>query len=105
MDRDSQSGEPNLKRPRLPLQDIFERDLDFYIEDGNIVLSTKDKDGNITYFRVHRSTLMKHSPIFRDMFNIPTPPDMDLYDGVPVVQLQDDPNDLKAFLTFLYEPL
>jgi len=39
------------------------------------------------------------------MFNIPTPPDMDLYDGVPVVQLQDDPNDLKAFLTFLYEPL
>jgi len=75
-----------------------------YLEDGNIVLSAPQDDGGYSLFRVHKSILAKNSPVFADMFTLSTPDCADFYDGVPVVQLHDDPKDLEQFLGFLYNP-
>ncbi|KAJ7141500.1 hypothetical protein C8R44DRAFT_847195 [Mycena epipterygia] len=79
-------------------------DPDFYIEDGNIVLSAKDSKNHTTYFRLHRSTLMKHSPVFADMFSMPPPPTTDQYDDVPLAEMPDDADALRDFIALLYEP-
>jgi BTB/POZ domain len=75
-----------------------------YLEDGNIVLSASQNDGGYSLFRVHKSILAKNSPVFSDMFTLSTPDSADIYDGVPIVQLHDDPKDLEQFLEFLYYP-
>jgi hypothetical protein len=59
------------------------KDSKFYIEDGDIVLSAKDREKCTTYFRLHRNTLARHSPIFADMFAMPLPPTTDHYEGSP----------------------
>jgi hypothetical protein len=61
--------------------DIARRDPDFHCEDGNIVLSAKDENCTV-YFRLHKSILAQNSPVFADMFSIPSPPTVDQYDGV-----------------------
>lgn len=38
------------------------------------------------------------------MLSIPTPPEMEFYDGLPVVHLHDDVKELKEFLGVLYDP-
>ncbi|KAF7361650.1 BTB domain-containing protein [Mycena venus] len=82
------------------------RDPDFYIEDGNIVLSAKDSNEKCTiYFRIHKSTLVKNSPeVFGNMFAMPPPPTMDKYDGVPLVEMPDDAKSLREFIAILYDP-
>jgi hypothetical protein len=83
------------------------RDPDFYNDDGNIVLSAKDAEGCTVYFRLHRSILTKHSPVFGDMFAMPTPslPSVDQYDGVPLVEMAGDSADaLRSLIALLYDP-
>ncbi|KAJ7141502.1 hypothetical protein C8R44DRAFT_604575 [Mycena epipterygia] len=87
-----------------PTGDERGHDPDFYIEDGNIVLSAKDSENYTTYFRLHRSILMKHSPVFADMFNMPPPSTTDQYDGVPLAEMSDDADVLRDFIALLYEP-
>ncbi|EPQ52331.1 hypothetical protein GLOTRDRAFT_117710 [Gloeophyllum trabeum ATCC 11539] len=58
----------------------------------------------MAHFKVHKSILCMYSDIFRDMFGVPTPADMDMHDGVPMVTLPDDARDVKSFLTCLYTP-
>jgi hypothetical protein len=86
--------------------DISRHDPDFYIEDGNIVLSAKDSEKNTLYFRLHKSTLAKHSTVFQDMFDVtPTPiQSKDQYDGVPLVEMLDDANALRELIALLYDP-
>lgn len=79
---------------------VLQNDTQVYFDDGNIVLVV-----GVTCFRVHRSLLAKYSPIFRDMFSLPQPEDQETYDGVPMVELQDDPDILRALLRVIYEPL
>ena len=79
---------------------VLQKDAHVYLDDGNIVLVA-----GMTCFRVHRSLLAKYSPIFRDMFSLPQPEDQEMYDGVPMVELQDDPDILRALLRVIYEPL
>ncbi|KAJ7680586.1 hypothetical protein DFH06DRAFT_972670 [Mycena polygramma] len=80
-------------------------DPDFYIDDGNVVLSAKDTENSTVYFRVHRSTLVKHSPeVFGNMFAVPCPPVMDQYDGVPLVEIPDEATALRELIALLYEP-
>ncbi|KAF8208156.1 hypothetical protein K438DRAFT_1468773, partial [Mycena galopus ATCC 62051] len=57
--------------------------------DGNVVLQA----ANIQ-FRVHWSVLAQHSSVFRDIEELPQPPDQPTVDGCPVVELYDDPNDV-----------
>jgi hypothetical protein len=65
---------PNLKRRRSDDDAYAEiRDRDLYFEDGRVILSANDCDGNVIYFRIHMSVLRENSPIFGDMFSIPMP--------------------------------
>lgn len=90
------------KRPRQKQEGC--RDDHLYLDDGNIVLSALDTDDGVVYFRVHRSVLSRQSPVFKDMFNIPTGDSVEKYDGVPLVRLHDGADDVKDFLRALYDP-
>ncbi|KAK7000690.1 BTB domain-containing protein [Favolaschia claudopus] len=82
------------------------RDSDFYIEDGNIVLvADSEKDQCAVLFRLHKSILMKHSTVFADMFSMPSPPNVEKYDNVPLVKMAgDDADALRDFMKLLYNP-
>ena len=80
-------------------------DDDLSFEDGNLAISAKDRtNGNLVFFRVHKSILGKHSPVFRDMYSVPPPQDVDQHNGVPLVHVHDDADDLRHFLKAIYDP-
>ncbi|KAJ6500180.1 hypothetical protein C8R47DRAFT_285508 [Mycena vitilis] len=80
-------------------------DPDFYLEDGNIVLGAKDSQQNTIYFRLHKSVLIIQSPIFNDLFSLPSPENMDQYDGAPYVEMAgDDAQEMHDFVAFFYNP-
>jgi hypothetical protein len=80
-------------------------DDDIYFEDGNLVISAKNgTDGDIVYFRVHKSILGKHSPVFKDMYSVPPPQEVEQHDGVPLVHVHDDAGALRSFLKAIYDP-
>jgi hypothetical protein len=87
-------GPPTMKRPR-PNET---RDEDFYFEDGSLILSAKNADGDLVYFRVHRSVLAKQSSVFKDMFSVPSPSEVDMYDGLPLVHVHDEAKEVKEFI-------
>ncbi|KAJ7629881.1 hypothetical protein B0H17DRAFT_1150396 [Mycena rosella] len=91
-------------QPRLELVDKSARDPNFYAEDGNIILAAKDSENRTIYFRLHRSILVKHSPVFADMFSMPPPPTAEKYDGVPLVEMPDDADGLRTLIALLYDP-
>lgn len=66
-----------------------------WMMDGNIVI----KAGRVR-FRVHKSVLSLHSPVFRDMLQLPPPPSE--ANKFPTVELHDDPKELEIMLKFLY---
>lgn len=83
-----------------------------YYDDGNVVLMTFSLSGERRLFRVHRSILCKHSPVFADMFAIP--PLMsdepshgisESYDGALLVQMPESPENLESLINVLYDPL
>ena len=102
---------------------LWERHNSLYFTDGNVVLHAP-LSGNTRglLFRVHRSVLSSHSPVFSDMFYVCNEPgnisktdaddvsseaQVDLsgtnfYDGVPLVHLPDDGNHLESILKILY---
>ena len=75
-----------------------------YFEDGDVVLSAKDKAGAATLFRVDQRFLTRHSPIFADMFALPSGTEKrEEYAGVPIVHLpQDDAEDVTSMLQAIY---
>ncbi|KAF7361601.1 hypothetical protein MVEN_00503300 [Mycena venus] len=96
--------QPSNKRARVDDKSAI-RDPDFYTEDGNIVLSAKDTDDYSVYFRLHKSILTKHSPVFKDMFSMPSPQSAEQYDGVPLVEMAGDSADaLRSLIALLYDP-
>jgi hypothetical protein len=56
-------------------------------------------------FRVFAAILKAKSSVFASMFTMPKPPssDMETMDGVPVVTLHDDPDDLEVFLQAIFD--
>lgn len=90
------------KRPRMDES----RDEELYLPDGNVVLSANDSEDNLIFFKVHQSMLSKHSTVFADMFSLPESSvnASEVYDGAPLVHLQDDAKDLKQFLSVIYDP-
>ena len=68
---------------------------------GDIILSSETK-GVINLFRVHKATLSYHSPVFQDMFTLPPSTVNEMHDDIPVVDMQDDFEDLVAFLEVVY---
>ncbi|KAJ7747295.1 hypothetical protein B0H16DRAFT_1280384, partial [Mycena metata] len=79
-------------------------DPDLYFDDGNIVLSAKDGKGQTIYFRLSKRILAKNSPVFKDMLAMPTPETVEHYDGIPLVEMPDDADDLRLLLSLLFVP-
>ena len=81
-----------------PLLENF-KTTDFWFPDGNVILLVED-----IAFKVHQGQLVRHSDVFRDMFSLP-PPASETLDGIPWVQLHDDPSDVLHLLRALYDGL
>ena len=94
---DDGTSSSNLRHPEL------------YFSDGNFLIIAQDaaKKTDRIHFRVHQAILSKHSQVFKDMFNLPGPPAdaQEFYDGVPFVEVSDDPEDMAKIFKILYEPL
>ncbi|KDQ58289.1 hypothetical protein JAAARDRAFT_193703 [Jaapia argillacea MUCL 33604] len=76
-----------------------------YFDDGNLVISAKSESQDRFLFRVHKSILSFHSPVFADMFALPTPADVtniDSYDGVPLLHMPDPADEVASLLKFMY---
>jgi hypothetical protein len=82
-----------------------ERDAKFYFMGGDIVLSAIEEGGTIIYFRLHTSKLSQYSTVFRDKLTTMTAYDVTLYDDVALLELRDDADDFRDFISILYGPL
>ncbi|KAI0046968.1 hypothetical protein FA95DRAFT_1291470 [Auriscalpium vulgare] len=68
-------------------------------DDGNIILQA-----DTASFCVHRSILSLHSEVFRDMFAVGNSDGEETRDGVPVLRLPDQDDELYELLRALYLP-
>ena len=68
------------------------------VPDANIIVRSSDQFD----FRVHKSLLAMSSPFFKDLLSLPQPPDDELVDGLPVIQLSEDAGLLNNLILFLY---
>ncbi|RDX49512.1 hypothetical protein OH76DRAFT_1310765, partial [Lentinus brumalis] len=73
-------------------------DEEFWLEDGNIILVTSLRP---TAFRVYKALLARQVEAFADMFASSTAQESESYQGCPVVQLADAPEDLRHLLRVL----
>lgn len=76
----------------------WEHDPELYIPDGNVVLRCEN-----TLFRIWKGILVMNSEIFRDLFSLASDEaaDSEKYEGVPLVYLQDEPEDMRMLLRAL----
>ncbi|KAH9167976.1 hypothetical protein EDB89DRAFT_2232046 [Lactarius sanguifluus] len=68
------------------------------VPDANIIIRSSDK----VNFRVHKSLLAMTSPFFKDLLSLPQPPDGELVDGLPVIELSEDADLLNSLISLLY---
>ncbi|KAI9435059.1 hypothetical protein H4582DRAFT_1817840 [Lactarius indigo] len=68
------------------------------VPDANIILRSSDQ----VNFRVHKSLLAMSSSFFDDLLSLPQPPDGEIVDGLPVVQLSEDAYLLNSLVSLLY---
>jgi hypothetical protein len=68
------------------------------VPEANIIVQSSDQ----ATFRVHKSLLAMSSPFFEDLLSLPQPPDDELVDGLPVVQLSEDAGLLNSLISLLY---
>jgi len=76
----------------------------FTTNDGDIVLRTGTEPDSKQDFRVHKFILSLASPVFKDMFAFPQPPDQTLHaqHQLPIVDIPDPPKVLDMILRFIY---
>ncbi|TDL25283.1 hypothetical protein BD410DRAFT_896198 [Rickenella mellea] len=124
----SNSGHPTKRSKRLSHTDKVTRDncdvksSEIWFEDGNIVVgvdaattergSGKSVSEQRFLFKVHKSVLAMHSPVWKDMFELPQPRHNDMdetsedeYEGVPLMMLQDGMKDVRDLLMLMYKPI
>ncbi|RPD58552.1 hypothetical protein L226DRAFT_147711 [Lentinus tigrinus ALCF2SS1-7] len=73
-----------------------QQDKDFWLQDGLLILVA----GNVK-FRVFRTLLIKHSPLFSDLVSLPQPAQTSYEDGLPVVELFEKPAHVRHILRAL----
>ncbi|KAG8987399.1 hypothetical protein FRB90_003369, partial [Tulasnella sp. 427] len=83
-----------------PFTTFLERHETFYFPDGNICLVAHG-----VVFRLLRSLLAGESEVFRDLFVVGSDGQQDMYDGVPLITVDDDPDDLARIFGLLWKPL
>ena len=66
--------------------------------DASIILRSSDQ----VNFRFHKSLLAMSSPFFEDLLSLPQPPDGELVDDLPLVQLSEDSGLLTSLVSLLY---
>ena len=66
--------------------------------DASIIVRSSDRAN----FRVHKSVLAMSSPFFKVLLSLPQPPDDELVDGLPVIQLPEDAGLLNSLISLLY---
>lgn len=76
---------------------------EFTAEGADIVLRALRCD-EPREFRVHKTLLSVASPVFKDMFNLPQPASPTTPTGatIPVIDVDDTPEDLEVFLRIIY---
>ncbi|KAF9649411.1 hypothetical protein BDM02DRAFT_3082846, partial [Thelephora ganbajun] len=76
----------------------------FTTDDGDVILRAGSAPGLQHDFRVHKLILSLASPVFKDMFAFPQPPDRTLngQHELPVVNVPDSPEVLDTILRFIY---
>ncbi|KAJ7287174.1 hypothetical protein C8J57DRAFT_1460590 [Mycena rebaudengoi] len=89
---------PPAKRQRT--EDTLITRSTIWYKDGSVVLQAQ-----ATQFRVHWGVLSKNSPFFRDLQDLPQPPDQDTIEGCPVIQIPDSSVDFEHLLETLYDPV
>ncbi|KJA26643.1 hypothetical protein HYPSUDRAFT_36364 [Hypholoma sublateritium FD-334 SS-4] len=92
----SEAGTSDSDPTSLPA-DAVERSAQFWFDDGNVVLQAE-----ATQFRVHRSILLRHSPIMQDLFEYPQPKAALTLEGRPLVHLPDSAKDIDNMCGHLY---
>ncbi|KAL4252264.1 hypothetical protein ABKN59_002585 [Abortiporus biennis] len=84
------------------LQTELKRCPELWFDDGTIIIRAED-----TLFRVYAGQLSRCSPVFKDTFSLPQPPLADgvneLYEGCPLVVLNDSAADIEAFLLAIFD--
>ncbi|KAH9022501.1 hypothetical protein EDB84DRAFT_1402553 [Lactarius hengduanensis] len=68
------------------------------IPDPNIIVRSSDQ----VNFPIRKSLLAMSSPFFKDLLSLPQPPDDELVDGLPVIQLSEDSDLLNSLISLLY---
>ncbi|KAI0048902.1 hypothetical protein FA95DRAFT_987578 [Auriscalpium vulgare] len=104
------------KRPRTEGKDNNSDNLvavqspDLWLKDGSIIIRTLPKGTHptkITLFKVHKHLLGLHCSVFATLFDGPQEAlevGSEQYDGLPIMELPDDPDDVVDFLRALYFP-
>ncbi|KAI0055200.1 hypothetical protein BV25DRAFT_1895420 [Artomyces pyxidatus] len=82
---------------------------DLWLKDGNILIRTTSKDTPPTQilYKVHKHTLALHSSVFATLFDGPQEAlevGSEHLDGIPVMDLPDEADDVRDFLKALYFP-
>lgn len=93
---DSEESQAPVSSSLKQLVEKAQRDEEFWFEDGNLILLAKD-----VAFRVFKGLLAAQSSIFAGMCTASSPDDDETYEGCPVVQLFDSPEDLRHLLRIL----
>lgn len=92
------NSDPNLWFSDAPLIFVATRKPSCVHDTPNVACSGKE-----ILFRVHGTTLAIHSSVFRDMMNMPQPPDPDILYGCTVVRLQDSAQDVAKFFKAIFD--
>ncbi|KAH9024489.1 hypothetical protein EDB83DRAFT_2679040 [Lactarius deliciosus] len=68
------------------------------LSEADVIVRTSD----LTSFLVHKSVLASSSWVFRDMFSLPRPPNNEMVNGLPVVDISEDAELVRSLITMLY---
>jgi hypothetical protein len=71
---------------------------ELWFDDGNIVIQAGNRQ-----FRVYRGVLAARSTVFQDMLSFPQPPDSELVEGCPLVQLHDSTAEVTVLLKAIFD--
>ncbi|KAH8985605.1 hypothetical protein EDB86DRAFT_3083408 [Lactarius hatsudake] len=68
------------------------------LSEVDVVVRTSD----LATFLAHKSVLASSSWVFRDMFTLPWPPNNEMVNGLPVVDISEDAGLVRSLITMLY---